>query len=241
MAGHAGTELAEIPNACRGIMIKALIFDFDGLILDTETPYIAVWKEIFAEHGFQYPKEQWSLTVGGWGASTFDPAAELYKLAGAKIDLAAIRRRHEEQSAELILQEPVLPGVKQYLEDGKRLGVRLAIASSSERSWVEPHIARLGLTHYFEKIITGDDVAPGRTKPHADVFEKALSELGLPPREAVVLEDSPNGILAAKAAGLFVVGIPNPSTEQLRMEGADLLLRSLADMPLEDLLRRFAG
>lgn len=219
-------------------MIKALIFDFDGLILDTETPYIAVWKEIFAEHGFEYPKEQWSLTVGGWGESTFDPAAELYKLSGTKVDLADIRRRHEEQSAELILREPVLPGVKQYLEDGQRLGLRLVIASSSERTWVEPHIARLGLIHYFEKIITGDDVAPGRTKPHADIFEKVLSELTLLPKEAVVLEDSPNGIKAAKAAGLFVVGIPNPSTEQLQMEGADVRLRSLADMPLEELLRR---
>lgn len=219
-------------------MIKALIFDFDGLILDTETPYIEVWKEIFAENGFEYPKEQWSLTIGGWGESTFDPAAELYKLSGSKIDLEGLRRRHQARSDQLILQEPVLPGVKQYLADGQRLGVRLAIASSSERSWVVPHLSRLGIVQYFEKIITGDDVAPGRTKPHADIFQKALAALALRPEEAVVLEDSPNGIKAAKAAGMFVVGIPNPSTEQLQMEGADILLRSLADMPLEELLRR---
>ncbi len=219
-------------------MIKALIFDFDGLILDTETPYIAVWKQIFEEYGFEYPKEQWSLTVGGWGESTFDPAAELYKLTGSKLDVPAIRARHEQQSAELILQEPILPGVKQCLADGKRLGLRMAVASSSECSWVEPHLARLGLKSYFAKIITGDDVAPGRTKPHADIFEKAVVELAVQAKEALVFEDSPNGIKAAKAAGLWVVGIPNPSTTQLQMEGADVLLRSLADVPLEDLLRR---
>ncbi len=220
------------------MMIKALIFDFDGLILDTETPYIAVWKQIFADYGFEYPKEQWSLTVGGWGASTFDPGAELYNLTGASLDLAAVRKRHEEQSAELILQEPVLPGVKQYLADGQRLGLQLAIASSSERAWVEPHLARLGLMHYFAKIITGDDVPPGRTKPHADIFQEALSALGLQPKEGLVFEDSPNGIKAAKAAGLWVVGIPNPSTAQLEMQGADVLLHSLAEMPLDELLRR---
>ncbi len=222
-------------------MIKALIFDFDGLILDTETPYIAVWQQIFAEYGLEYPKEQWALTLGGWGESTFDPAAELHKLTGSRLDLASLRVRHQQQSDAMILEEPVLPGVQQYLIDAQRLGLLCAIGSSSERTWVEPHLIRLGLRQYFAKVITGDDVPPGRTKPHADIFEKALSALAIQPKEGLVLEDSPNGIRAAKAAGLWVVGIPNPSTAQLQMEGADVLLRSLADMPLEELLKHLPG
>ena len=125
-----------------------------------------------------------------------------------------------------------------YLTAAKRKGLRLAIASSSERAWVEPHLVRLGLRDRFDRVVCGDDVAPGRTKPHPDVFLKALSELQLKPDEAVVLEDSPHGIKAARLAGILVVAIPNPVTRLLPMEGADLMLNSLADMPLEVLLER---
>jgi HAD superfamily hydrolase (TIGR01509 family) len=219
-------------------MIKALIFDFDGLILDTETPLIAVWKAIYAEHGFDYPMEKWSQTVGGWGASTFDPGAHLHKLTGSTLNLDAVRARHEEQCNALILKEPVMPGVVDYVLQAPGLGLRLAVASSSERTWVEPHLARLGLKDRFEKIICGDDIEPGRTKPYPDVYLKALSEMCIGPDEAVVLEDSPNGLRAAKAAGIFVVLVPNPTTSQLPMDGADITLKSLADLPLQELLAR---
>ena len=104
---------------------------------------------------------------------------------------------------------------------------------------MEPHLARLGLLDQFEEVITGDDVAPGRTKPHPDLYLKALETLQLRPDEALVLEDSPNGIKSAHAAGLRVVGVPNPLTALLPME-ADLVLPSLAALPLEEMLRRVA-
>lgn len=221
-----------------GNMIKALIFDFDGLILDTETPEVTVWRSIYAEHGFEYPMDKWSQTVGGWGESAFDPGAALHRLAGEGLDLEAIRARQREESMALILQEPMRPGVSDYLNEARRLGLRLAIASSSERDWVEPHLARLGIKGYFETIVCGDDIPSGHTKPFPDVFVKALAQLTLRPEEAVVLEDSPNGVRAAKAAGMFVVGIPNPTTAQLPMDGADITLKSLSDLPLVELLRR---
>ncbi len=220
-------------------MIKALIFDFDGLILDTETTWIEVWKTIFAEHGFHYPIEQWSLTVGGWGHSTFDPALALNELAGDSLDLAALRLRHRSAFDDLILPQPVLPGVREYLADAPRLGLRLALASSSDRTWVESHLGRLGLLDCFEKIICGDDVPAGRTKPHPDLFLKALEDMQVSASEALVFEDSPNGVKAARDAGIRVVAVPNPATAQLSLENADLKLPSLAGLPLEDLLRRF--
>ena len=219
-------------------MIKALIFDFDGLILDTETPEVAVWKAIYAEHGFEYPLEKWSQTVGGWGETVFDPGAALHELAGPALDLGRVRAKHREQSTALILQEPILPGVTDYLVEARRLGLRMAIASSSERAWVEPHLVRLGLRQYFEKMVCGDDVPAGHTKPFPDLYLKALNELEIGPDEAVVLEDSPNGVRAARAAGLFVVAIPNPTTSQLPMDGANVTLKTLADLPLKELLAR---
>jgi HAD superfamily hydrolase (TIGR01509 family) len=219
--------------------ILALIFDFDGLILDTETPEVGVWKTIYAEHGLEYPMEHWSQTIGGWGNSNFDPAAALQKRTAVSLDLDGLRSRHRAESDALIDRQPVMDGVRTLLAAAQRRGLRLAIASSSERTWVEPHLARLGLLDEFEKVITGDDVAPGRTKPHADLYLKALETLQLRPDEALVLEDSPNGIKSAHAAGLRVVGVPNPLTRLLPME-ADLVLPSLAELPLEEMLRRVA-
>jgi putative hydrolase of the HAD superfamily len=133
-----------------------------------------------------------------------------------------------------------MPGVPEVLSAAEGLALRCVIASSSDRSWVEPHLQRLGLMSYFEKIVTGDEVPKGRTKPHPDIFLRALQVLQLPASDALVLEDSPNGIKAAHAAGLRVVGVPNPVTAPLELD-ADLVLSSLAEMPLEEILRQVEG
>lgn len=220
--------------------IRALLFDFDGLILDTETPEVQVWKAIYAEHGHEYTVEHWSQIIGGWGMSTFDPAEELGKLSAGSLDVDAVRSRHRQESNGLIDSSPVMEGVREQLTAARRLGLRCAVASSSERGWVEPHLKRLGLITYFEKIITGDDVARGRTKPHPDIYLKALQGLQLAASEALVLEDSPNGVAAAHAAGLRVVGVPNPVTAGLNLE-AEMVLSSLAELPLEEILKRIEG
>jgi HAD superfamily hydrolase (TIGR01509 family) len=220
------------------MVIKALIFDFDGLILDTELPDVEVWRTIYAEHGLEYPLENWSQIVGGWGMTSFDPATHLQRLTGTPLDVDAVRRRHRQESDALILRQPVMDGVQDYIKAAGRLSLRLAIASSSERAWVVPHLKRLGLLGHFEKVVCGDDVEQGRTKPHPDVFLRAVSELQIRPEEGLVLEDSPNGVKAARAAGLRVVAVPNPLTRLLPMDGANLVLSSMADMPLEEVLRR---
>jgi HAD superfamily hydrolase (TIGR01509 family) len=217
--------------------LVALIFDFDGLILDTETPEVEVWKAIFAEHGCEYPMEEWSQLIGSWGNDQFDPAAILQERSGKVHDLEALRKRHRAESDALVLRAPVLEGVQDCLDASTRLGLRRAVASSSERAWVEPHLKRLGLLPTFEQVITGDDVAPGRTKPHPDLFLKALDAMRLRPDEALVLEDSPNGVEAAHAAGIRVVAVQNPVTAALPMN-AELRLRSMAELPLEEILKR---
>jgi len=218
--------------------IQALLFDFDGLILDTETPELRVWKKIYAEYGFEYPLERGLKNVGRWGNTAFDPAAYLHEITHDSLDQKAIRIRHHDESTVLIERQPVGEGLEEYMSEARRLGLRLAVASSSPRSWVEPHLSRLGLVHRFDMIITGDDVAPERVKPHPDIYVKTVEHLGVAPAQAIAFEDSPPGVAAARAAGIFVVAVPNPTTAQLDLGGANLVVASLTALPLPDLLQR---
>jgi putative hydrolase of the HAD superfamily len=125
-----------------------------------------------------------------------------------------------------------------YLHEAKRFGLKLAIASSSPHSWVDTHAKRLGIFDYFDMVICADDVAAGRTKPNPDLFLLALDQLRVRKDEAIVFEDSPNGVKAAKSAGIFVVAVPNPVTSLLSIENANLTLTSLTDLSLPELLNK---
>ena len=218
--------------------IKALIFDFDGLILDTETPDYEVWCSIYREHGFELPREEWGKIIGGTGLSQFDAAEHLALLLQGRLDSISLRDRHRSESRTILLAQALMPGVMNYLSDAKRLGLKLAIASSSPHSWVDTHAKRLGIFEYFDRVICADDVAIGRTKPNSDLFLLALSQLNVRKNEAIVFEDSPNGVRAAASAGIFVVAVPNSITSQLSIENANLTLSSLTDLSLHELLNK---
>ncbi len=217
-------------------MIKALIFDFDGLIMDTESSLVDGWKELYAEYGQEFPLQVWIREVIGTTSATFDPAANLATLTGRDLDLAALHARVENYHLEKLETLSALPGVTSYLETARQLGLRLAVASSSDRAWVEGHLRKLGLLEFFEVIKCREDVR--QIKPAPELFLATLEALKLPTDQAIVLEDSLNGVLAARQAGLCVVAVPNIITAQATFEGVCLVLTSLADMPLKDLLRR---
>jgi HAD superfamily hydrolase (TIGR01509 family) len=214
-------------------MIQALIFDFDGLILDTEVPEFQSWQEIYEEHGCSLSLSTWAACIGA-SFDVFNPYDELEAQVGHPVDREAIRTRHRRRCAELIAGQQVLPGIQEYLTDAQRLGLRLGVASSSPRDWVAGHLSRLGLLTYFDCLRCADDVR--RRKPDPELYSTALKSLGLRAKEAVALEDSPNGIAAAKQAGIFCVVVPNALTRRLPLDQADLQLSSLADLPLEELL-----
>ncbi len=221
--------------------IRALFFDFDGLIFDTETTEMTVWKRIYAEHGFEYPEDRWAQNAGLWGNNhRFDSAAHLQGLLRRPLDLDALNRRHHDESASAFLTQPAREGVVEYLDAAQRLGLRLAVASSSPLYWVTGHLARLGLLSRFERIVSGDDVTPDRVKPKPDIYLKALEALAISPAQAIAFEDSPHGLIAAHAAGIFAVAVPNPTTARLELPDADLRLDSLTGVPLEQLLQRVA-
>jgi HAD superfamily hydrolase (TIGR01509 family) len=214
-------------------MIHALIFDFDGLILDTELPEFQAWQEIFEHHGCQLSLTAWAACIGT-SSAVFDPYVHLEAQLGLPVDRETIRATYHQRRDELLITQAVLPGVQAYLNDATRLGLQLGVASSSSRAWVTGHLARLGLVAHFASIQCADDV--NCTKPDPASYQAALKALHVRPEQAIALEDSPNGILAAKRAGLFCVAVPNALTRELPLDHADLHLTSLADMRLEQLL-----
>ena len=217
-------------------MIQALIFDFDGLILDTETPEFVCWQNIYREHGFDFPNDRWGSIIGGAGLSSFDAAEHLSQLSQGRLDSAALRARNHLESHQIIMGQGPLPGVVDYLRDAKRLGLKLAIASSSPHAWVDDHAKRIGVHEYFDQVIAADDVGLGRTKPNPDLFLTALSRLKVQKEAAIVFEDSPNGVKAANRAGIYVVAVPNSVTSMLSLNGANLILSSLTELSLSELL-----
>jgi HAD superfamily hydrolase (TIGR01509 family) len=217
-------------------MIKALIFDFDGLILDTESADYQSWSELYQEFGFQLPFEQFSQVIGTTGYS-YDPLTELERLLGRPLpDRQQLSLRRQQRDHELVSGLPVLPGVEDTLQAAQRLGLKLAVASSSDRAWVTGHLERLELSHYFEAVKTSSDVT--RAKPDPELYLEALFALGVMATEAIAFEDSPNGIKAARAAGLFCVAVPNPVTHRLGVNGADMHLASMAELDLIALVER---
>jgi HAD superfamily hydrolase (TIGR01509 family) len=216
-------------------MIRALIFDFDGVILETESPIFQSWQELYRSHGCDLTLEAWSEIIGT-AESSFDPIEALEHELNCHLDREELEDLRLQRETELIADQVVLPGVREYLEDARRLSLMLGLASSSPCNWVTGHLARLGLLEYFDIIKARDDVP--RTKPDPALYQAVLASLDLHPNQAIVFEDSPNGILAAKRAGLLCIAVPNQLTAQLPLEKADMRLESLADIPLEELLKQ---
>jgi HAD superfamily hydrolase (TIGR01509 family) len=217
------------------VSVRALIFDFDGLMVETESPEYAAWQEVYQDHGQHLPLEVWAECVGrpsGW----FDPVAYLETQVGRPLERDRLRARQRERFYEVVYSQPLLPGVADYLQDAAALGLRLAVASSSGRGWVTGHLERLGIDACWGCIRCREDVANG--KPDPDLYLAAVEALGVAPGEAIAFEDSPNGVLAATRAGLHCVIVPNPLTAPLEFAAADLRLTSLAEMPLAEVLAR---
>lgn len=218
--------------------LEAIVFDFDGVIIDTETPEYLSWREVFRSYGARLDWGVWSRLVGT-RSEDFDLLDHLEKLVGRPVDRRAVEERRRQLDRELIQKAPLLPGVLEYLREARRLGLRLGVASSSSRRWVVGHLEGRGLLDYFDVVRTAEDVA--RVKPDPELYVSALEALGAPAERAVAIEDSPNGIAAARGAGLVCVAVPNPITRRMDLGGAHLRLESLAQLPLPALLERIAA
>jgi HAD superfamily hydrolase (TIGR01509 family) len=203
-----------------GVPIRALLFDFDGTIVDTEGPAFRAWYETFEEHGHELLLRDWSAAVGTVGGY-LDP----------KSVRDAVRRRH----LELVELEALRPGIADYVAAAQALRIQIAVVTSATTEWVTGMLDRLALAEGWHSFHAAEGDAT-IAKPRPDLYVRALQALDIEPREAIAIEDSPNGVRAAKAAGILCVAVPNDITRGLELSEADLILESLADVPLTELL-----
>lgn len=215
-------------------MIKAVIFDFDGLIFDTESHEYNVLNEIFQEHDSELPLSVWGKIVGTQVG--FKPLQYLEEQIGKKLDQDKLTTLFHERFHGRLKNEGPLPGVVDYLKAAKASGLKIGLASSSTYEWVSSHLKNLCLFDYFECIRTSDDVE--EVKPNPSLYLKAASCLGVEPDECLVFEDSANGALAAKRAGMYCVIVPNEVTKNLNFCEVDDRIDSMAAIEFKQLIDR---
>lgn len=214
--------------------IDALVFDFDGLLMDTETTSLRVWQYLWRRHGLELDVSTFFATHGG------NVIAERYaKLAAAVGPSYDQEESHASRLAyrdELHAALELSAGISRWLDDARDLGLRLAVASSSPRDWIVDHLGRVGYLDHFELLACGDEVKAA--KPDPAVYVLALERLGVPAGRAIAFEDTTHGVAAAKGAGLRCVAIPHPYADPAAFTAADRVLTSAADVPLTSLLVR---
>lgn len=210
----------------------AVVFDFDGTIVDTETPFFHAWREVYEGLGLELTVEEWSTCLGTHD-SGFDPLTDLAaRVPGVDTESALARARLRKN--ELTDLDTILPGIEDWLTACAELGLALAVASSSTHEWVNGILVRLALADRFGHLSCRTDEVPA--KPAPDLYLRACEAIGVEPARAIAVEDSPNGVLAAKAAGLTCIAVPHALTSGLDLSAADLVVPSLADISLPDLV-----
>ena len=218
--------------------LKALIFDFDGLMVDTEQSIFDAYCNIFSEHGGELALRTWEDIIGSTGHRD-RILLDLEHQIGRNVDRDNLRERARQEHHGISSKLPAIDGLATQIASAQRLGLRLGVASSSTAEWVHGHLRRLGLIHHFQTLCTREDVT--EVKPNPEIYALAASRLGVNPHEAVALEDSPNGIASAKAAGLFCVAIPNPLTASMSLGAADMQVATLAALSLDNIADRLSS
>lgn len=215
-------------------LIKGVIFDFDGLIVDTETTWYEAFKEVFWEsHHISLDLMKYSECIGTGNDVLYRYFREI---AGDSVNCELLEE-HAAVRYESMMKAPDLrEGVKEYLDEAKQHHMKIALASSSSKQWVHTYLEKLNIIEYFEVINTKDDVS--NIKPDPELYNKTLMDLGLSPKETIVFEDSLNGLRAAKQAGIRCVIVPNNVTRHLKFEHFDDRIDSMAEITLSELLKK---
>ncbi|XVV16824.1 HAD family hydrolase [Actinoplanes sp. CA-131856] len=213
----------------------ALIFDFDGLLMDTETTLLESWRHEWRQHGLELAEDGFFADHGG--DVNEERYAALAAAVGAGYDREASHARRAAYRLTLNQKLEPAPGIREWFEEAAGLGLRLAVASSSHEDHVRGLLERAGLAAAIDVLACGNEVAAH--KPDPAVYLLALSRLGT--ERAVAFEDTPHGVAAAQAAGLPCVAIPNPYVAPSRFAAADMLLPSAAAASLSEVLSGLPG
>jgi len=218
--------------------LQGILFDFDGLILDSETPIFQAWKKKFREYGKTLHLEEWAQILGR-SSDVLGPIEGFLEEISDPAVKKQILDEVTQEELSLVMKQPPLPGAAELIERAHQEGLKLGIVSSSDQAWVHRHLERLKLKDFFDHTSCADEVE--NAKPDPALYRLGLEKLGVASDRVVVLEDSPNGVLAAKRAGLYCIAVPNQLTGQLSFYedgGApDKVLKTLEDFPWDELMR----
>ncbi len=205
----------------------ALVFDFDGTILDTETPVYESWAAAYRWAGAEpVPRERWLQDLGKADGYGLDVRALLCEQLGVAEMPAEAEAHRKATRDEMLFNEPLRDGVTDWLEAAAAAAIPLAVASSSSSAWVIPHLERLGLHRYFAAVSCADPGIPG--KPDPTVYLSACDELDVDPATALAIEDSTHGVSAAIAAGMRCIATPGPMTKTMDFSHSTVRADSLA-------------
>ncbi len=214
--------------------LQAVVFDFDGVIIDTEKARYEAIQEIFAGYGQKLPLHVWIKSVGR-AAYAIDPFDYLRSVTDEKLDLDLLKSIHKKIEIDLADTLPLLPGVSERIQEVKNNGGLLAVASSSSRAWVEGHLKKRGLLKYFSAIVCRDDTI--RHKPDPEPYSTALKLLKCLPENSFAIEDSPLGIASAKAAGLKCIAVGCSLTRDLDLSNAHYVFNTLSEVSFSELCK----
>lgn len=217
--------------------LQAVIFDFDGLLMDTESTMLRSWQWEWTQWGLTLDVDRFLVNHGG--DVTEERYAALAAAVGPGFDRAASHERRMAYRDKLHETLDLAAGIREWLDEARGMGLRVAVASSSTVEWLTGHLGRAGVLDWFEILAGGNEVT--RHKPAPDVYELALRRLGLPADAAVAVEDTPHGVTAAQAAGLRCISIPNPFVPPERVSHADLVLSSAGECTLKAALAAVTG
>ncbi|NIK61121.1 HAD-IA family hydrolase [Kribbella shirazensis] len=212
--------------------VRAIVFDFDGLLMDTETTLVESWQAEWAHHGLELDLDD--FWPGHGGDITEERYAVLAAAVGDGFDRSQSHARRLAHRERLHAELDFRPGILDWITTARELGLQVAIASSSPRTWVAGHLERVDAVHLFDHVVTGDEVSAH--KPDPAIYDLALQRLGVPGVAAIAVEDTPHGVAAAQAAGMYAVAVPNPFVSQAAVGGADLVLGSADEILLSELL-----
>ena len=218
--------------------LRAALFDFDGTLWDSETAVFGVFRDLFAGHGQELTVRAWSAAIGT--LEGFDPYGALNDLVGGGLDLEETRERTEQRVREATSEVPMRPGVESFLHQLDEAGVRRALVSSDRSEWLITNLERLGWADGWSAMVCADGDA-ARAKPNPHLYEAALEVLDVAETAALAIEDSPNGIRAAKAAGVACLCVPNATTAGLDLSGADVVEPTFEGLSVVEVLRELGS
>jgi putative hydrolase of the HAD superfamily len=211
---------------------QVLIFDFDGLIVDTESISVEQFRKNFSKVGLVFDLDAYLKLIGTASEGEYDPWKIYADHTGDQRSLEQVREQYNQEMHEVVEQSAPMEGVIELIDQAKSHGILLAVGSSSNKAWVYPKLKHFGIIDKFDTIVTCDDVS--QAKPSPEIFLTILDRLQVKPENALVLEDSKNGCLASRNAGIRVVLVPNDITRLENNPYADEELSSLRQINLSN-------